>query len=163
MTEKEVESRNKFQTTLLVVTSTLFLLFTTIFFISINYFEAIQLRIAKLIELTNYKDSRYEIALEEFIQAENNFRLYCIDLSPEHYQSYENKIKKLSTSITQILASHKTDSAKSLSESNSILAHNKYLSLDSKIIEIIALSSITDSLHRLLRNHTLIASVYAEA
>jgi len=156
MTEKEVESRNKFQTTLLVVTSTLFLLFTTIFFISINYFEAIQLRIAKLIELTNYKDSRYEIALEEFIQAENNFRLYCIDLSPEHYQSYENKIKKLSTSITQILASHKTDSAKSLSESNSILAHNKYLSLDSKIIEIIALSSITDSLHRLLRNHTLI-------
>lgn len=155
MPQKEVASRNKFQTTLLVVTITLFLLFTTILFISLSYFEAIQLRIANLIELTNYKDSRYEKALEEFVQAENNFRQYCIDLSPEHYQTYEDKIKNFSSSVSKIIESHQNDSSKTLSEINSILTHNKYLLLDSKINEIIALSSITDSLHRLLNYQTL--------
>lgn len=89
MIEKEVKSNNNIRIALLVVTISLFLVITTIFFISINYFQAIHKRITKLIELTNYKDSKYEDVVNYFLEAENHFRKYSIDLDITHYKNYE--------------------------------------------------------------------------
>lgn len=89
MIEKEVKSNNNIRIALLVVTISLFHIITTIFFISINYFQAIHKRITKLIELTNYKDSKYEDVVNYFLEAEIHFRKYSIDLDIAHYKNYE--------------------------------------------------------------------------
>lgn len=152
MIEKEARSGNNIRTALLVVTISLFLLITTIFFISISYFEAIQLRITNLIELTNYKDSRYENALDDFLKAENHFRKYSIDLDINHYKDYQQDINSLNNKITEIIALLKKDSIAHLTEINSVIRYHKYLLLQSKINEVIGLSSHTDSIQSLLSN-----------
>ena len=152
MVEKEVLPRNNTRTILLVVTVSLFLLFSVIFFISINYFEAIQQRISKLIELTNYKDSNHENALQDFLKAENNFREYSKNLESEHYENYQENIKSLNKRIGEILDYKFRDTTTQLVGLNAAIRHNKYLLIRAKIDEIVSLYPTTDSIQALVRN-----------
>jgi len=150
MLKKTTSSSNNIRATMLVVSISLFLLFTTIFFISINYFNAIQQRISTLITLTNYKDSGHEKAFKQFQNAENNFRKYSIDLKIENYKNYQKNIQELEKVIIEIIGNHQKDSVNQLTELNKFIKHNKYLILQSKIKEIKALSPMTDSIQSIL-------------
>lgn len=152
MIEKEVRSRNNFKTALLVVTISIFFLFSIIFFISINYFETTQHRISKLIELTNYKDAAYENTLDEFLKAEKNFRKYIIDLDINYYKEYQLNIKNLDNQIGQILETHRQDSSKNLHGMDLLIGQNKYLLIHQKLRGIIELSPTIDSIQAIITN-----------
>jgi signal transduction histidine kinase/CheY-like chemotaxis protein len=149
MIEKEVKSNNNIRTALLVVTISLFLVITTIFFISINYFEAIHQRITKLIELTNYKDSKYEDVVNDFLEAENHFRKYSIDLDIAHYKNYEKNINNLNNRISDIISQQKGDSTAKQAEVNDAILYKKYIQLQNDIKKLMALSVRIDSIQSL--------------
>lgn len=145
MIEKEINSRNRIRTILLVATVTLFLLITTIFFISINYFDAVHKRISNLIELTNYKDSTHENAVHYFLEAENQFRQYSLDLDLIYYKNYEHNLEKLHEKIQEIIALHKEDRLKNLNDQTTISRYNKYNEIDNTISKLRNLSALVDS------------------
>lgn len=145
MIEKEVNSSNRIRIALLIVTITLFLVISTIFFISIKYFEVIHTRISKLIELTNYKDSHYENALSEFLEAENYFRKYSVNLDTVNYNSYIKHINTLDKKIDDIITSYRQDTSNIPLDPSAVISFNRYLIIQSKIEEIQTLSPLTDS------------------
>ncbi|NGM72354.1 ATP-binding protein [Sphingobacterium sp. SGL-16] len=155
MIEKQIHSRNRIRTALLVATIALFLFITTIFFISINYFEGIQKRISNLIELTNYKDSRYENAVNYFLEAENHFRQFSIDLQINNYKEYEKDLLSLSQITNEIIESHQRDSVQFAYDLNSLVRLDKYKVLQTKIKQLTALSTQTDTLQSRLQNTVL--------
>ncbi|MCA5006070.1 hybrid sensor histidine kinase/response regulator [Sphingobacterium bovistauri] len=145
MIEKGVKSSNRIRTALLFVTITLFLVISTIFFISINYFEVINTRISKLIELTNYKDAHYENALSEFLDAENNFRKYSVNLDTAYYNAYIKHIYQLDKKIEDIINQYRLDTSGTPLDPSAVISFNRYLIIESKLDEIQSLTPLSNS------------------
>lgn len=136
MLEKEIKSSNQIRTVLLIITITLFLVITTISFITFNYFKALNTRIAKLIEVTNYKDSHYENALTDFLNAENSFRKFIVNLDSNYYYSYVNHINSLDKKIEDIIDSYRLDTSAAPMDPSAVISFNRYLVIERKINEV---------------------------
>ena len=148
MLKKESDSRNYIRLTLAIITITLFLAITSIFFISISYFDSIHTRISKLISLTNYKDASYEDALSEFLEAESEFRKFSVDLDSTHYRGYIKHIDHLDNKIQKIVNNYRNDSSVEPLDPSAVIGFNRYLLIQSKIQDIKGFSKINKSYDR---------------